>query len=223
MTKNLSSFDIIGPIMVGPSSSHTAGAVRLGRIARMLLGEEPRQARIYLHGSFRETYRGHGTDLALIAGLLGMDTADVRIRDAFKLAKEACLEFSFEPADLGNVHPNTVKLVLRGAGDYQLEMLGSSTGGGNIVVSEINGFPVEVYGNYDTLVTVHQDQPGVIAQVTKVLAGHGLNVAYMRVARKTKGKLASMILEIDQPVSPEILKEIAGLPALRSVRYIGKV
>lgn len=223
MPKAMSSFDIIGPIMVGPSSSHTAGAVRLGRIARLLLGEAPRCARILLHGSFRETYRGHGTDLALVAGLLGLDTSDPRIREAHRLAQEAGLDFKIEAVELGAVHPNTVKLILTGQQGYHLELVGSSTGGGNIVVTEINGFPVEVYGQYDTLVTVHQDQPGVIAQVTNVLANGGINVAYMRVARKNKGKLASMIIEIDQQVSAKILQDIEDLPTINSVRFVGKV
>jgi len=195
----------------------------LGRIAGMLLGAAPEEARILLHGSFRETYRGHGTDLALLGGLLGLDTADIRIREAYRLAAEKGLKYRIEGADLGNVHPNTVELFLQGPEGYSLEMMGSSTGGGNIMVTQINGFPVEIYGDYDTLVTVHLDQPGVISQVTNILARHGLNVAYMRVARKNKGRLASMIIEIDQPVSGSIQKEIEELPALNSVRYVGKV
>ncbi|MBZ4652915.1 MAG: sdhB [Peptococcaceae bacterium] len=223
MAKYMSCFDIIGPIMVGPSSSHTAGAVRLGKMARCLLGENPRKAEILLHGSFRETYRGHGTDLALIAGLLGLETDDTRIKESFRLAKEASLAFAFQPADLGDVHPNTVRFLLEGETGYRLEMQGSSTGGGNIVVTEINGFPVELYGNFETIITTHQDVPGVIAQVTQVLSCHGLNIAFMRVARKNKGKMASMMIETDQSIPREVLKEIKELPSMFSVRLVGKV
>jgi len=223
MPTSMGSFDIIGPIMVGPSSSHTAGAVRLGKIARLLLGEQPRHVRILLHGSFRETYRGHGTDLALLAGLLGLNTDDIRIRKADQLAQDQGLEYIIEPVVLGAVHPNTVKLILSGQDGYHLEMVGSSLGGGNIVVTEINGFAVEIYGKYDTLVIVHQDQPGVIAQVTNVLAQYGINVANMRVARKNKGKQASMMIEIDQHVQAKVIKEIEELSTINSVRFVGKV
>lgn len=224
MTRNYSTFDIIGPIMVGPSSSHTAGAVRLGKMARILLGEKPVKAAIRLHGSFRETYKGHGTDLALVAGLLGLETDDPGIKDAFLLAKKNNLDYSFSPIDLGgDAHPNTVKIFVEGEKGYKLEMQGSSIGGGSIVISEINGFPVEIRGDYETLVTVHQDRPGVVAQVSGVLAGYGINIASMRVSRKNRGKLASMMIEIDQHVPFDALQEIQGLSVMTSVRFVGKV
>ncbi len=223
MAESLSSFDIIGPIMVGPSSSHTAGAVRLGKMAKQLIAEKIKEARILLHGSFRETYRGHGTDVALVAGLLGLSTHDVRIKDAFKLAEEAALIVTFEPVDLGEVHPNTVRFLLKGESDRELEMQGSSIGGGNIVITRINGFDVEVYGNYETLVTVHQDRPGAIAQVTNILSYYGINIAFMRVARKNRGKLATMIIETDQHIDPDVIKIIEALPAFTSVRLVEKV
>lgn len=223
MTHNYSSFDIIGPIMVGPSSSHTAGAVKLGRMAHILLGEMPARAVIQLHGSFRETYKGHGTDLALVAGLLGLETDDPGIKNAFELAKKHNLEYRFTSVELGNVHPNTVRLNVEGRNGYKLEMQGSSIGGASIVVSEINGFPVEIRGDYETLITVHQDKPGVVAQVSGILAGYGINIASMRVSRKNRGKLASMMIEIDQHVPAGALQEIQELSAVTSVRFVGKV
>lgn len=223
MAEALSSFDVIGPIMVGPSSSHTAGAVRLGKMARLLMAKNIVEARILLHGSFRETYRGHGTDVALVAGLLGMTTYDVRIKDALKLAEKASLAVYFEPADLGEVHPNTVRFLLKSESGRKIEVQGSSIGGGNIVVTRINGFDVEIYGNYETLVTVHQDRPGAIAQVTNILSYYGVNIAFMRVARKNRGKLATMIIETDQHINPEVIKIIESLPAFTSVRLVEKV
>jgi L-serine dehydratase len=223
MTRDYSSFDIIGPIMVGPSSSHTAGAVRLGRMARILLGEVPVKALIQLHGSFWQTYKGHGTDLALVAGLLGLQTDDPGIKEAFQLAKENNLEFSFAPVELGDVHPNTVKMRVEGKDGYKLEMQGSSIGGASIVISEVNGFPVEIKGDYETLVTVHQDRPGVVAQVSGILAKYGVNIASMRVSRKKRGKLASMMIEIDQQVPACAIQEIKELSAMTSVRFMEKV
>lgn len=222
MGKVISSFDIIGPVMVGPSSSHTAGAVRLGNAARCLLGEKPRHASIYLHGSFWDTYQGHGTDLALVAGLLGFGTDDERIVDAFKLAREGNLSYSFFPLDLGNVHPNSVKIELDGCQGVQVKVQGSSIGGGSIVITEINELPVEIYGELNTIVAFYQDKPGVIAQITNVLAANCINIAAMRVTRQAKGAIAILAAEIDQDVSEEILDQIAKISAINSVRNVLK-
>lgn len=222
MTESMGAFDIIGPVMVGPSSSHTAGAVRLGLFARILLDEEPKKVKILLHGSFRDTFHGHGTDLALISGLLGLNADDIRIKDAFRLAKEASLEFSFEPVELEDVHPNTVCFLLDGHSGHSLEMKGSSIGGGNVLITEINGFSVGISGKYETLFTVHKDVPGVISQVAKVLSDSGINIAYMHVIREEKGELAAMVIETDHLIPGEIKEYIASLENVKSVRLIRK-
>lgn len=200
-------FDIIGPIMIGPSSSHTAGAVRLGLIARKILGETPAIVKIELHGSFAQTYRGHGTDKALLAGILNFAADDERIRDALKIAAANGIAYRFEKADLGEAHPNTAAITLSGADGKTIRVVGSSIGGGNILVTDINGYEVELTGRYPALVTVHSDRPGVITHVTSVLARYGINVAFMRVSRKKRGAEALMILETDDALSDDIVEK----------------
>lgn len=200
-------FDIIGPIMIGPSSSHTAGAVRIGRLARAVFGEVPEQVDIYLHGSFAQTYKGHGTDVALVAGLLGLDTDDEGIISALETAKEQGVVVNFIPTDLGDVHPNTAKLVMK-KGEKVREVVGSSIGGGNIVITKIDDFEVSLRGDYFTLVTAYKDRPGMIAKVTSLLANNNVNIAKMRVSREDKGAQALMVVETDEYISDEILEEI---------------
>jgi len=218
----LNLYDIIGPVMIGPSSSHTAGAVRLGRMARALLGRMPEEAVVSLHGSFAKTYRGHGTDKAVVAGLLGWDTDDLRIPDSFAAAAASGLDVRFEPVDLGeSAHPNSIAFELKdGRGEPPLFMTGCSVGGGRIRVTSVNGFPVELAGEYVTLVILHQDRPGVIHQVTGVLAGHGVNIARMHVSRKKKGDLAVMVLELDQPIEDKELSSLSELSWILSVRKL---
>ncbi len=211
---NLNAFDIIGPIMIGPSSSHTAGAVRLGQMARIILDQEPVDAKILLHGSFAETYKGHGTNLALTAGLLGLATDDERIPKAFELASQAGLSLAFIPVDLGAVHPNTARLELTGKFGRRVAVTGSSVGGGSILISQIDDFPVELSGAYNTLIVVHHDQPGVVAQVTTLLAAAQVNIAQMRVSRQTKGLSALAVIETDHSVKKAILDLIRGLPTV---------
>ena len=213
-------FDVLGPIMIGPSSSHTAGAVRIGRVARAILGDRVSRARILLHGSFADTYRGHGTDRALAAGLLGYATDDERIRQALDIAGREGMELSFERADLGAVHPNTALLFLTSPSGRRVEVMGSSVGGGSIVISRINGFEVELTGEYNTLLTVHQDRKGVIAAVTAILAAADINIAFMRVSRKERGATALMLIEVDQPIAGEVLEEIRALPAVEQAMMI---
>ena len=207
-------FDLLGPIMVGPSSSHTAGAARLGMMARKILGEQPRSGVITLHGSFAKTGKGHGTDLALIAGLMGMQPDDERIPEAPKIAEEQGFSFRFETADLGDVHPNTVKFELSGE-KGSIRVIGSSVGGGAILIRQIDDFPVEIRGDYPTMVILHKDLPGVVAQVTMLLAVSQINIARMRVSREKKGAQALMVLETDQEVGPEVLSLTRGLPNIR--------
>jgi len=212
-------FDLLGPVMVGPSSSHTAGAVRLGEMARKILGEEPIAGTIILHGSFAETGKGHGTNMALIAGLLGMTPDDERIPEAPLLAKELGKNFIFETADLGEVHPNTVKFELTGL-KGNVTVVGSSIGGGTVVVREINNFQVEIRGDYSALVILHRDLPGVVAQVTLLLATAQINIARMRVSREKKGAQALMVLETDQVIDETVLVLLQRLPNIHQALAI---
>lgn len=216
--------DIIGPVMIGPSSSHTAGAVRLGLLATGILGAAPVEAEIYLHGSFAETYKGHGTDMALLAGLMGWLPDDARIPEADKHAKEAGLKYSFDKVDLGSsIHPNTAMFKLTAADGSKCEIVGASVGGGQVLVNSIDGFPVELTGKLPAILTVHEDKRGVIALVTSTLANAGVNVATMRVFRSNKGGLASMVIECDEAVPHGIINLIAALQQIQSVRFIGSV
>ncbi len=216
--------DIIGPVMIGPSSSHTAGACRLGLLALDILGQRPQRAELLLHGSFAHTYKGHGTDMALLAGLMGWLPDDVRIPKAREIAVQEGLSYTFKPVNLGGlVHPNTVYFKLWGAGDAYCEVMGSSIGGGQVVISSIDGMSVELTGQLPTLLVPHRDQPGVIAMVSGILASQGVNIATMRVFRDNKGGQASMVLECDQAVLPDTLAKLEALPPVTSVRFIDKV
>ncbi|KJS22670.1 MAG: serine dehydratase [Clostridiaceae bacterium BRH_c20a] len=222
--REYSCFDILGPVMVGPSSSHTAGAVRLGRLARAIAGGMPKEAEIILHGSFSQTYRGHGTDLALIGGLLGFNTDDVRIRNSFAIAGETGLIFKFTPTHLGEgFHPNTVKFLLVTAEDEKLSITGASVGGGNVVITHINDNEIELKGDLPTLITTHHDIPGVISRVSGVLAEYKINIAFMRVFRKEKRKLAHMVVETDDKVNSVVINDILKLDPIVNVRSIEPV
>lgn len=216
--------DVIGPVMIGPSSSHTAGAARLGLLAASILGAQPAKAEIYLHGSFAETYKGHGTDLALIAGLMGWAPDDGRIPESFEYAKKAGLDFCFNKIDLGSAsHPNTVLFKLESLTGEKCEITGSSIGGGQVRVTEIDGFPVELDGKLSTIITTHDDVRGVIALVSGLLANLSVNIATMRVFRSNKGGIASMVVECDSVIDPAGLKLIESIPAIRSVRFVNRV
>ncbi|MBU7006452.1 L-serine ammonia-lyase, iron-sulfur-dependent subunit beta [Phosphitispora fastidiosa] len=205
-------FEIIGPAMIGPSSSHTAGALRIGRAARLVLGEKPATAEIVLYGSFAKTYRGHGTDRALAAGLLGMNTDDDRIKDALAAASREGLDIVFKIELSGAVHPNTAAIILTGVSGRNVTVEGSSVGGGNIVISRVNQFIVNIRGVYPTLLVEHRDRPGVIGRVTTILGQSGINIASMNVVRKQKGADNLMVIEIDEPVTEEIQKQVAAAP-----------
>ncbi len=214
-------FDVIGPVMIGPSSSHTAGAVRLAKLALAVLGEPVAYANIGLHGSFSQTYKGHGTDLALIAGLLGWNPDDVRIPQAFLYADKAAIRIEFKVIQLGEkAHPNSVRFLLKGAEGQCCTVTGSSIGGGRVLISEIDGFPLAFTGEFPSLLTIHQDKPGVIAQVTSILSRYDVNVAQMKVFRKEKGGLAAMIVETDQLVDEEAWLAVNNLVNVQTVRRI---
>ncbi len=215
--KGIGVFDILGPIMIGPSSSHTAGAARLGKIARSIAGEDIAEVTFLLHGSFAKTYKGHGTDKALVAGILGMEASDERLRNSLELAHKNRIKFLFKEADLGDVHPNTVKFVMRTINDKYCEVMGSSIGGGSIRIIEVNDNEVDFTGMYETLIIAHKDVPGVINSVTQVLYSEDINVAFMKVFRHHKGKDATMIFEVDNEVSNESIEKINNIKLVHNV------
>lgn len=204
-------FDIVGPIMIGPSSSHTAGAVRLGLMARKILGEKVLKAGIQLHGSFAQTYRGHGTDKALIAGILGFAPDDERIVSALDIAKNQGVAYSFQTIKLEDAHPNTAIIHLTGETGRVAKVCGASVGGGNIMITNINGYAVELTGEYPALITIHHDKPGVITQVTQILARYAMNIAFMRVSRQNRGESAMMIMELDDEPADEVIDDCANV------------
>ena len=217
--KYRSVFDIIGPVMIGPSSSHTAGAARIGRVARSLFGREPKWANISLYGSFAQTYKGHGTDVAIVGGLLDFDTDDVRIINAIDIANEKGIKLRFIEEDAVTDHPNTARLII---GDHngELELVGISIGGGKIEVTELNGFELKLSGNHPAIVVVHNDRFGAIASVANTLARYEINIGHMEVSRKEQGKLALMTIEVDQNMEDTILAELEELPNILKVTKI---
>lgn len=215
-------FDILGPVMVGPSSSHTAGAVRLGRIARRLLGEgTPCSANITLFGSFAATGCGHGTDRALIAGLLGFQPDDERIADSFGWAEKAGLSFSFATSHVGGEHPNTARVDLVGRSGKTLSMIGSSLGGGRIMVVEMNGLRANFSGDLPTLIVQNIDQPGHVNEVTGMLTERGINIATMQLYRDHPGGNAVMIIEMDKPASKAIVESLSKAEGIKRVITVG--
>lgn len=210
-------FDILGPVMVGPSSSHTAGAVRIGRIARALLGQEPVRAALLLHGSFASTGEGHGTRQALAAGLLGLRPDDPRVPDSFALARERGLELEFGTCVLRDAHPNSVLIRLEGAEGRQLEMAACSPGGGRVRVFRVDGLETSFSGELPTLVIHNSDRPGCVSQVTAALAAQGLNVATLQLNRGRRGEDAVMVIECDQPVSDMTAQWLRALPGILRV------
>lgn len=219
----VSLLDIIGPVMVGPSSSHTAGACRLGLLARGLVGGTPERARVELHGSFARTGEGHGTDKAIVAGLLGFRPDDERIREALSIAEREGLDYRFEKTTISDdAHPNTTRIAVE-RGDSAAVMVGSSLGAGRIVVSEIDGFPVEVTGALHTMVIVAADQPGSVARICGIVAEEGINLATMRVTRKHRGGDAFMVFDLDDAPGDGVRERIAALDWVRWVRSLDKV
>ena len=218
----VSIFDIIGPVMVGPSSSHTAGAARIGRMARHLLNEPVAEAELLLYGSFLMTHRGHGTDRALVAGLLDMGVDDVRLRDSFRHAEAAGMKFHFGEAKLRQAHPNSVVLRLTGVSGRKLDMQAASVGGGSIRVERLNGMTVSFTGQQNTLIIPHVDQPGRIAAVTACAAQYGMNIGSMQVFRDHMGGRAIMIIETDGEPAPQMLDWMRALPGVDDVIYVAK-
>ena len=220
---NIGIFDVLGPIMIGPSSSHTAGAARLGNIARTIVNKPIKDVTFLLHGSFKETYKGHGTDRALVAGILGMMPDDERLRDALLIAEKEGLEVHFLPADLGQVHPNTVKILMTDCDDINWEVLGSSIGGGLVEIYEINGNKVKITGEYPTIITCHDDIPGTVSKVSTLFYDNDINIAHMTLVRSQKGKDATMTFEVDNNVSEELIAAIKAVEGVNRVILINSL
>jgi len=219
----VSLLDIIGPVMVGPSSSHTAGACRLGLLARNLVGGTPQKALIELHGSFARTGEGHGTDKAIVGGLMGFRPDDERLRTALDIMEREGLAYTFDKTTIAeDAHPNTVRITVE-RGDRHAVMVGSSLGAGRVVVTEIDGYPVEVTGNLHTIVLVAEDIKGSIARIASILAEGGVNIATLRLTRKQRGGDAFMVIEVDEQPSEQIRDEIRTLPWVKWAFRLDKV
>ena len=216
----MSIFDVIGPVMVGPSSSHTAGAVRIGYISRKLIGENIVKADIRLYGSFLATGKGHGTRKAVVAGLLGMKPDDMRIPDSLDIASSQGMEVTFGEAQLKDAHPNTVQMFLTGASGRSLEVVGESLGGSRINIAQIDGINTNFSGDYPTLVVHNLDQPGHVSEVTAMLAHKGVNIAYMQLYRSNRGGEAVMVVECDQEVPQEGIKWLEKAEGVVKVTYL---
>lgn len=205
--------------MVGPSSSHTAGAVRLGGIARQIGGPGFYRAEFFLHGSFAQTGQGHGTDKALLGGVLGMKADDEHVPDALNLAREQQVSFEFHKADLGDVHPNTVRIVLHYPRGCR-EITGASTGGGAVLVTSIEGRKIEFTAQYPTLITIQEDRPGIVAGVTAIIAGQNINIAFLKLFRELKGEEASMVIEMDQTLEAGILQDLIDMKGIKEAMLV---
>lgn len=219
--KNYGVFDILGPIMIGPSSSHTAGAARLGKIGREIANTSFTGVSFFLHGSFAKTYRGHGTDRALVAGVLGMEPSDERIKDSLSIAKEKGIDIEFIETDLGYEHPNTVKIVFHYKNKEDYYLIGSSIGGGNILITNLNGINIEFTGNYPTILIKYTDRKGSISRISSILSNEDINIATMKVSRE--GKIATMVMEIDSPIEDIIINKIKALDEIIYITGINPI
>ena len=213
-------FDILGPIMVGPSSSHTAGAARLGKIAKTIVGTDIKEVTFLLHGSFGKTYKGHGTDRALVAGILGMEPSDDDLRNSISIAESKGLKINFIEYDLGQVHPNTVKFLITDVNNNYFEIMGSSIGGGNVEINEINGNSVLITGENPTIITCHDDIPGTVAKVSDLIYEDKINIAFLKLVRYEKGKSATMTFEVDSTIPASLVKDIKKITGINKVIVI---
>ena len=216
----IGTFDILGPNMIGPSSSHTAGALRIAFVAGRMV-ERAVSVKFVLYGSFARTYHGHGTDRALVGGILGYHPDDERIRDSFEHAKEAGLAFSFEENFTDKeIYPNTVDIYVTDKDGSVVSLRGKSIGGGNAVITRLNGVDVELTGNYCTLVVEHVDKKGTLAFVTTVLSAYDLNIGSLRLYRESKGKRAYAIIEVDTNVSNQVVSASKGVESVTNVLVV---
>jgi len=215
-------FDLIGPVMIGPSSSHTAGAARIGLTARLLLGETLTRAEIGLHGSFAKTYRGHGTDRAIVGGLMGMNVDDERLRDSLTIARDAGISVHFQQINIRGAHPNTVRLTVTGVSGRMLVVEAASVGGGNIEVHKIDGLGVNFTGKENTLIIRHMDVTGAIAAITGALARKRVNIANMQGYRRQQGGDALIVMELDGVPDEEALAAINAMPGVNGSTFLAR-
>lgn len=220
---NVSVFEIMGPVMIGPSSSHTAGAEKLGKAASSILDKSFDSVEFYLHGSFAKTYKGHGTDKALVAGILGMSADDERLRDSLQIAEQMGIKVEFIETDLGEVHPNTAKIVIKDKDVVLLTLVGSSIGGGNIIINEIDGSELEISGQYPVIIASYSDVKGMISKITGVIASNGVNIATLKVSRSSKGEVATTVIETDNAATTAIVDQISELENVISVRVLNSL
>ncbi|HEY0140943.1 MAG TPA: L-serine ammonia-lyase, iron-sulfur-dependent subunit beta [Thermoanaerobaculia bacterium] len=220
--RKVSILDVMGPVMVGPSSSHTAGTARLGRVAREILDEDPLEVHFYLHPPLAATYRGHGSDFALVGGSIGLNVDDPRIPEAIRIAEQLGTTVEFAEEDLGEVHPNSVRIEAKGRA-REVEIIGSSIGGGVIEVFRINGFQTRFKGDSPVLLLFYRDRPGMISEVTKILADESINIASLYCSRKQRGKDAFMEIDVDSPISSAALKRICSLQDVADARYLDRI
>lgn len=221
---NISMFDILGPIMIGPSSSHTAGAQRLGKaMYNMISDKQLKAVHFMLHGSFHLTLRGHGTDRALVGGVLGMNAHDPELKNSLQIAQERGVDVSFEGADLGDVHPNTVRIIAQTTDGKLTTMMGSSIGGGNIEITEINGTAAKFSGKFPAVVINHTDRLGIISHITSILAINQVNIVTVLNSRENKGKDAVTMIETDSPIDAAVKRELESMSAVHNVAVMARV
>lgn len=201
---NISIFDVLGPVMIGPSSSHTAGAAKLSKAARMIAGGKISHISFGLHGSFAQTYKGHGTDRALVAGALGLEADDEHLADSFELAREIGMGFNFYETELENVHENTVKMTLTMEDGHTTQITGSSIGGGQILITQIDGYDMEISLQLPTIVIMQYDRKGIVTEVSGIMSEHDINIANMKLIRREKGEIACCIIETDEIIPSEV-------------------
>ena len=216
-------FEIVGPVMVGPSSSHTAGAVKIGKVARLVFANIPIKADIYLYGSFKKTYRGHGTDKAIVAGVLNFNQDDERIKNSLEIAKKEKIEINIIEEDYELVHPNTAKVILFSKNNLKHSVTAVSIGGGTINVIKVDGMPVSFSCELGTVVIKHRDIPGIISKVTKVLSENNINIANMNVNRLAKGIEALMTIEIDGQINSRAVEKLKKLEDVIEVIFIDRM
>ena len=220
--RKISILDVMGPVMVGPSSSHTAGTARLGRVAREILDEDPTEVRFFLHPPLAATYRGHGSDFALVGGAIGLNVDDPRIPEAIRIAEQMGVEIEFSEEDLGDVHPNTVRIEIKGK-TREAEITGSSIGGGVIEVFRINGFQTRFKGDSPALMLFYRDRPGMISEVSNIIADERINIASLSCSRKQRGEDAFMQIDVDSPLSDAAIGRICGLKDVVEAKYVDRI
>lgn len=216
-----SAFEVMGPIMVGPSSSHTAGACRIANVAVDIVGNNFTKVEFQLHGSFAHTYKGHGTDRALVGGILGFEPDDDRIKTSFELAKEANIDFTFIPVDLGSeFHPNTVKIVFSFPDKEDEYIIGSSIGGGAMKIVNINGIAIEFRGEFSTILLEYPEQRGVISFVSSLLTGNDYNIESLNTKKDKLTNIVTLTAEIDRPLTDNLISAILGADRFITAKYV---